>query len=44
MAIQPQEARVLEFTDYLLESYIKHDADFPSEIVGRIFIINITHD
>jgi hypothetical protein len=32
MAIQPQDARVLEFTDYVLESYIKHDADYPPEI------------
>lgn len=32
MAIQPQDARVLEFTDYILDSYIKNDADFPPEI------------
>ncbi|KAF0767639.1 MULE domain-containing protein [Aphis craccivora] len=32
MAIQPQDARVLESTDYILDSYIKNDADFPPEI------------
>ncbi|KAF0756715.1 Uncharacterized protein FWK35_00015087 [Aphis craccivora] len=32
MTIQLQDARVLEFIDYILDSYIKNDADFPPEI------------
>jgi hypothetical protein len=32
MAIQSQDDRVLEFPDYILDSYIKNDADFPPEI------------
>lgn len=29
MAIQPQNARVIKFTDYILQKYIKNDAEFP---------------
>ncbi|KAL4113170.1 hypothetical protein QTP88_016843 [Uroleucon formosanum] len=35
MAIQPQDARVLEFTDYILDSYIKNDAEFSPEILAK---------
>lgn len=32
MAIQPQVAREIDFKDYVLDTYIKNDADFPPKI------------
>lgn len=32
MALQPQDNRIVQFTDYILETYITNDAEFPPQI------------
>ena len=32
MALQPQDNRIVQFTDYILETYLTNDAEFPPQI------------